>query len=477
MIESLREVSPNILVVGDLMIDHYLWGSCERISPEAPVQVVDVQKETTVLGGAGNVINNLVTLGASVSVASVIGEDDNGQELLDMLDSLKIDTSSIVTQNKRKTSKKSRVIASNQQIIRYDRESKEDISKEAEAKLFELFVQSVERYDAIILSDYGKGVLTSTLTHRIIAIANKAGVKVFVDPKGEDYSKYKGAYTLTPNKKEASLATKIDINDNATLLQALEKLKTECELELSLITLSEDGIAILDESMRNFPTVAKEVYDVTGAGDTVIASLSFAISAGKTIDEACVFANLAAGVVVGKIGSATVTLDEIVEYEASLHKSTSDEHIKSFEEIKVLVERYKKRGKKIVFTNGCFDILHVGHVKYLQVAKSFGDLLIVGLNSDASVSRLKGPTRPVNTAEDRAYLLAALEAVDFVVEFDADTPYELIKMVAPDVLVKGGDYEGKEVVGTEFAKELQLVAFVDGKSTTKTIQKIQGQIC
>ena len=320
MIESLREVSPNILVVGDLMIDHYLWGSCERISPEAPVQVVDVQKETTVLGGAGNVINNLVTLGASVSVASVIGEDDNGQELLDMLSSLKIDTSSIVTQTKRKTSKKSRVIASNQQIIRYDRESKEDISKEAEAKLFELFAQSVERYDAIILSDYGKGVLTHTLTHRIIAIANKTGVKVFVDPKGEDYSKYKGAYTLTPNKKEASLATKIAINDNATLLHALEKLKTECELELSLITLSEDGIAILDESMRSFPTVAKEVYDVTGAGDTVIASLSFAISAGKTIDEACVFANLAAGVVVGKIGSATVTLDEIVEYEASLHK-------------------------------------------------------------------------------------------------------------------------------------------------------------
>ena len=475
MIESLREVSPNILVIGDLMIDHYLWGSCERISPEAPVQVVDVQKETTVLGGAGNVINNLVTLGASVSVASVIGEDDNGQELLDMLGSLHIDTSSIVTQTKRKTSKKSRVIASNQQIIRYDRESKEDISKEAEAKLFELFAQSVERYDAIILSDYGKGVLTHTLTHRIIAIANKTGVKVFVDPKGEDYSKYKGAYTLTPNKKEASLATKIAINDNVTLLQALEKLKTECELELSLITLSEDGIAILDESMRSFPTVAKEVYDVTGAGDTVIASLSFAISAGKTIDEACVFANLAAGVVVGKIGSATVTLDEIVEYEASLHKSTSDEHIKSFEEIKVLVERYKKRGKKIVFTNGCFDILHVGHVKYLQVAKSFGDLLIVGLNSDASVRRLKGESRPINTAEDRAYLLAALEAVDFVVEFGDDTPHELIKMVAPDVLVKGGDYKGKEVVGSEFAKELQLVDFVDGKSTTRTIQKIQSQ--
>ena len=477
MIESLREVSPNILVVGDLMIDHYLWGSCERISPEAPVQVVDVQKETTVLGGAGNVINNLVTLGANVSVASVIGEDENGQELVSMLASLQIDTTTIIKQRERKTSKKSRVIASNQQIIRYDRESKEDISVDAESKLFEVFSKNVDNFDAIVLSDYGKGVLTRSLTQRIIAIANKLGIKVFVDPKGEEYSKYKGAYTLTPNKKEASLATKIAIENQAALYAALEKLKSECKLQLSLITLSEDGIAVLDESVRKFPTVAKEVYDVTGAGDTVIASLAFAISGGKTIDEACVFANLAAGVVVGKIGSATVTLDEIVEYEASLHKSTSDEHIKSFDEIKTLVERYKKNGKKVVFTNGCFDILHVGHVKYLQVAKSFGDVLIVGLNSDASVSRLKGPTRPVNTLEDRAYLLAALEVVDFVVEFDADTPYELIKMVAPDVLVKGGDYKGKEVVGTEFAGELQLVDFVDGKSTTKTIQKIQGQTC
>ena len=222
--------------------------------------------------------------------------------------------------------------------------------------------------------------------------------------------------------------------------------------------------------------MAKEVYDVTGAGDTVIASLAFAISGGKSIDEACVFANLAAGVVVGKIGSATVTIDEIEEYESSLHKSSSESHIKTFDEIARLVERYKKEGKKIVFTNGCFDILHVGHVKYLQEAKSFGDVLIVGLNSDASVRRLKGPSRPVNPVEDRAYLLAALEAVDFVVPFEDDTPYELIKMIAPDVLVKGGDYKGKEVVGTEFAKELKLVDFVDGKSTTKTIEKIQGNM-
>ena len=312
---------------------------------------------------------------------------------------------------------------------------------------------------------------------KVSSTAKKENVKVLVDPKGSDFSKYRGAYLLTPNKKEAVLATGIDINDENSLKNALLKLKKECELGLSLITLSEDGIATYDKEVEVFPTVAKEVFDVTGAGDTVIASIAFALSAGKSIQETAAFSNLAAGVVVGKIGSATVTIDEIEEYEASLHKSTSDAHIKSFDDIENIVSRCRANGKKVVFTNGCFDILHVGHVKYLQIAKSFGDILIVGLNSDASVSRLKGPTRPVNIAEDRAYLLAALEAVDFVVPFGEDTPYELIKMIQPDVLVKGGDYEGKEVVGTEFALELKLVDFVDGKSTTKTIEKIQGKTC
>ena len=476
MIASLRGFSPSILVVGDLMIDHYLWGRCERISPEAPVQVVEVQNETTVLGGAGNVVNNLVALGAKVSVASVIGDDKSGKELLSMLRPIDVDTNGIITQNNRKTSKKSRVIASNQQIIRYDNESKEDIDKESQTKLFEKIAYNIEMYDTLIISDYGKGVLTDTLTQRIISLAKKVGIKVFVDPKGEDYTKYKGAYTLTPNKKEASLATKIDIKDETSLQEALLKLKSTCELEISLITLSEEGIAVYDGRLKRFPTVAKEVYDVTGAGDTVIASLAFAVSSGKPIEDACVFANLAAGVAVGKIGSATVTLDEIEEYESSLHKSTSESHIKTFEQIERIVKHQREEGKRIIFTNGCFDILHVGHVKYLQEAKSFGDILIVGLNSDASVRRLKGKSRPVNTQDDRAYILAALEAVDYVVIFDEDTPYELIKMIKPDVLVKGGDYKGKKVIGTEFAKELRLVNFVDGKSTTKMIEKIQGNI-
>ena len=472
--KNLKNFTPKILVIGDLMIDHYLWGSCERISPEAPVQVVDIAKETTVLGGGGNVINNLKALGADVSVSGVIGSDENGVELINLLKAIDVDTDGIIIQNGRKTSKKSRVIAASQQILRYDKESKEEIERSSVDKILDSLANSVSNYNAVILSDYGKGVLTDGLCQGVIKLCNKAGVKVLVDPKGNDYSKYSGAYLLTPNKKEAMLAAKIEIKDKEALKEALLKMKKEVDLSISLITLSEDGIAVYDDEMKIFPTVAKEVFDVTGAGDTVIASIAFALSADKNIEEACKFANLAAGVVVGKIGSATVTLDEIEEYEASLHKSTSEAHIKSFEEIKAVVERYRANGKKVVFTNGCFDILHVGHVKYLQIAKSFGDVLIVGLNSDASVSRLKGPSRPVNIAEDRAYLLAALEAVDFVVPFEEDTPYELIKMIRPDTLVKGGDYKGKSVVGTEFAGELMLVDFVDGKSTTKTIQKIKG---
>lgn len=473
----LKNNKPNILVIGDLMIDHYLWGSCERISPEAPVQVVDIAKETTVLGGAGNVISNLKALGANVSVGSVIGDDANGAELIEMLHSIGVDTQNIFLQKNRKTSKKSRVIAVSQQILRYDKESKEKIELSSVDAIMSALECSINNFDIVILSDYGKGVLTDDLCQRIIKLSNENAVRVLVDPKGSDFTKYKGAYLLTPNKKEAIIATGIEIKDEKSLEKALLQLKTECDLGISLITLSEDGIATYDNELKVFPTVAKEVFDVTGAGDTVIASIAFALSAGKNIEESAKFANLAAGVVVGKIGSATVSIAEIEEYEATLHKSTSDAHIKSFEDIKAIVMRYRSNGKKVVFTNGCFDILHVGHVKYLQIAKSFGDILIVGLNSDESVSRLKGPTRPVNIAEDRAYLLAALEAVDFVVPFSEDTPYELIKMIRPDVLVKGGDYEGKEVVGTEFAGKLKLVDFVDGKSTTKTIEKIQGSSC
>jgi D-beta-D-heptose 7-phosphate kinase / D-beta-D-heptose 1-phosphate adenosyltransferase len=476
--KSLRNYHPHILVIGDLMIDHYLWGGCERISPEAPVQVVDIARETTVLGGAGNVINNLVALGAQVSVSGVIGDDENGEELREMLFAIGVSSEGLITQKGRKTSKKSRIIASNQQILRYDKESKDPIDTISETAIATYVERVIASCDIIILSDYGKGVITDAIAAGVIAAARMAGKKVLVDPKGKDYRKYRGAYLLTPNKKEASEATGILINDEESLKKALLNLKERCDLECSMITLSEEGIAIYDESMRRFPTVAKEVYDVTGAGDTVIASLSFALSCGYTIDQAAPFANHAAAVVVGKIGSATVTLGEIEEYESSLHQSTSDMHIKTHEEIYALSDRLKKEGKKVVFTNGCFDILHVGHVKYLQEAKSYGDVLIVGLNSDSSVRELKGATRPVNIEEDRAYILAALESVDYVVVFSEETPHELIKNIGPDILVKGGDYEGKSVVGAEFAKELRLVEFVKGKSTTATIERInEGTTC
>ena len=464
---------PNILVIGDLMIDHYLWGSCDRISPEAPVQVVNVKKESSVLGGAGNVINNLVTLGSVVDVISVIGNDSVANELKSLLEKIDVPTSNLVVENNRKTSKKSRLIASQQQVLRYDMESIDDINENSHKQIIQTLEKNIDKYSSIILSDYGKGVLTTNLTKEIIKIANKNNIKVLVDPKGKDYSKYKGSYTLTPNKKEAMEATNIYIKDESSLIEALKSLKTQCELEVSLITLSEQGIAIFDDELTIKPTVAREVYDVTGAGDTVIASIAFALGNDLDIKDAIYFANLAAGVVVGKIGSATTTLDEIYEYEYSLHKSNSTSHIKTFDEIKTLSSKLHSQGKKIVFTNGCFDILHVGHVKYLEVAKSYGDVLILGLNADSSVRKLKGPTRPINTQDDRAYILASLESVDYVVIFEEETPYELIKLIKPHVLVKGGDYEGKEVVGQDIADELKLVQFVDGKSTTNTIKRIQ----
>jgi D-beta-D-heptose 7-phosphate kinase / D-beta-D-heptose 1-phosphate adenosyltransferase len=464
----------NILVIGDLMIDHYLWGKCERISPEAPVQIVNIDKESSVLGGAGNVINNLRALGSNVDVISVIGNDMAAKELQFLLNDIDVNSNMLIIEEKRKTSKKSRLIASQQQILRYDNESIEDISPNSEEKIIDILDKNILNYDAVILSDYGKGVLTNSLTQKIISLSNKNNIKVFVDPKGKDYSKYKNAYTLTPNKKEAIEATNINIKNDESLEKAIKQLKETCNLTVSLITLSENGIAIFDDNLRIKPTVAREVYDVTGAGDTVIASITFAIANNLDIDEAIKFANLAAGVVVGKIGSATATLDEIYEYESSLHKSNSSSHIKTFAEIEKLAKKFHEKGKKIVFTNGCFDILHAGHVKYLQEAKNYGDILILGLNADNSVRKLKGPTRPINNQNDRAYILASLESVDYVVIFEEETPYELIKLIKPHTLVKGGDYEGKIVVGQDIANELKLVQFVDGKSTTNTIKRIQN---
>ncbi|MDG1847635.1 MAG: D-glycero-beta-D-manno-heptose 1-phosphate adenylyltransferase, partial [Candidatus Marinimicrobia bacterium] len=389
------------------------------------------------------------------------------------LNDIEVDTKYLYEEHNRITSKKTRIIASQQQVVRYDLESKDQINIDSENAVLESYKRIVSEYDVILLSDYGKGVLTNQLTQSLIGVAKKYNKKVLVDPKGSEYLKYKDAFLLTPNKKEASLATKIDITDEDSLADAIIKLKSICALEISLITLSDEGIAIFDHELRIYPTVAKEVFDVTGAGDTVLACLGFALASGFEINQAVEFANLAGGVVVGKIGSATATLHEIIEYESSLKKSSSETHIKKKDEIASLCNDLKLKGKKIVFTNGCFDLLHSGHVSYLEAAKKFGDILVIGVNSDQSVKSLKGKDRPINEESERAYILAALEVVDYVVIFEEETPYELIKLIQPNTLVKGGDYKGKEIVGEDIADELKLVEFIKGKSSTKTIKRIK----
>jgi D-beta-D-heptose 7-phosphate kinase / D-beta-D-heptose 1-phosphate adenosyltransferase len=471
---NFQKTNSKILVIGDLMIDQYYWGASNRISPEAPVPVINIHSDSKVLGGAGNVVNNLVSLGASVDIISVIGECDTSKELKELLHEIKVDSKYLIIQKSRITSKKSRIIASQQQVARYDRENTDEISDRSQAKILESYNNIVKDYDLILLSDYGKGLLTIKLTQSLISIAKKNKKKVLIDPKGFDYSKYKDAYLLTPNKKEAAEASKININNIETLTKAIIRLQKQCNLTFSLITLSDEGVAIFDDKLHIHPTTAREVFDVTGAGDTILASLGFALSCQNDIHEAIKFANLASGVVVGKIGSATATLNEIIEYESSLNKSSSYAHIKTWNEISSIVKNLKDKEKKIIFTNGCFDILHTGHIKYLEEAKNYGDILIVGLNSDESTTRIKGKNRPINNQNDRAYVIGSLEVVDYLVIFDQDTPYELIKLIEPDVLIKGGDYKDKEVVGQDIAKELKVVKFIDGKSTTDTIKRIKN---
>lgn len=472
---NLESKSPKILVIGDLMIDHYVWGSCERISPEAPVQVVDVKNESNRLGGACNVAHNLIALNAQVFVCGVVGNDDTGLWLGDKLESIGVDISYLFVDTSRPTTKKTRVIIANQQVLRIDRESKAPIDSSIQIDIMQRLHAVLDEVDCIIISDYGKGLLNDELTQFIITYAKKKSKFVLCDPKGKDYSKYRGATLLTPNKKEAELATDIIISNEESLIRAGMTLKNKCQLDISLITLSEDGIGIFaNDAMERIPTRAKEVYDVTGAGDTVIAALGFALSSGCDILQACEFANAAAAVVVGKVGSAVATHNEILQY-AHTQPSNLQQHIESKiiskENLLKILKTLKQN--KIVFTNGCFDILHIGHLNYLNHARDLGGLLIVGLNDDDSIKRLKGKERPINPLNNRALMLAGLECVDYVVSFSEDTPLELIKAIQPDVLVKGGDYHNKEVVGSEYAKEVILIDFVEGYSTSNIIDSIQ----
>lgn len=479
MVESLfqRASTLKCLVVGDLMLDEYLWGKADRISPEAPVQVVDVVREDLRLGGAGNVANNLLILGCKVTVVSVIGEDENGWALLKAFSRQGIDTTAIYQEPGRRTGRKTRVIAANQQIVRIDRESREPLSVALEQRLVNWLQQHLTGFDVILISDYLKGVLTPAVMTTITSIANQRKIPVLADPKGSDYSKYQGATCLTPNRKEAEAASGVPIHDDASLQQAADTLMSRLGLDNLLITRSEEGMSLFcgNGETVHIPTVAREVFDVTGAGDTVLALLACGLAGGLTLAEAAHLANIAAGIAVAKLGTSTVTPAEIIAA-VSLEHRDSVSKIKNREVLAGILATERAKGKQVVFTNGCFDLLHAGHVKYLQAARRLGDLLVLGLNSDASVRRLKGPKRPLIDEEERGHLMAALDCIDYVCLFEEDTPLELITALKPQILVKGGDYTPEGVVGKDLVESyggrVELIPFVDGKSTTNLIEKV-----
>jgi len=465
------------LVLGDLMLDEYLWGKTERISPEAPVQVVDVLREELRLGGAGNVVNSLRALGAQVTVCSVVGQDDNGEALLAALGHQQAGTEAVFRDPGRRTSRKTRVVASNQQIVRIDRESRTALPPEVEEQVCAWIAAHAGEFGVILMSDYNKGVLTRRVIEATIAAAVKAAVPVLVDPKGADYARYQGATILTPNRKEAETASGVAIRDVDSLARAAELIMETAGLEHLLITRSEEGMSLFTRhgAAVHIPTVAREVFDVSGAGDTVLATLAVGMASGLSMAEAAGLANVAAGIAVGKLGTSTVAPVEIITAVALGH-SDSESKVKNRDVLPAIIEAEKARGKRIVFTNGCFDLLHAGHVKYLQKARRLGDILVLGLNSDASVRRLKGPKRPLIDQEERAHILAALDCIDYVVIFDEDTPLELITALKPHILAKGGDYTADGVVGKDvveaYGGRVELVAFVDGKSTTNIIERV-----
>ncbi|EAI7247964.1 D-glycero-beta-D-manno-heptose-7-phosphate kinase [Campylobacter lari] len=453
MLDFLSSKKPKILVVGDFMVDRYIWCDCTRISPEAPVMVVKSQKEDKRLGGAGNVYANLKSLGAEVFALGLVGNDESGRFLKENLNAR------LLVEKDRKTPLKSRVLSHSQQVLRLDDEN--DFDTKLEDEIIQEYKKIAKDYDAIVLSDYAKGVLTSKVTKALIEHANTLNLPILIDPKGSDFSKYQNATLLTPNKKEAIQALGVEKIDN--LEKALKKLKDDLNLTYSIITLSEEGIALYDEKLHIIPAKALEVYDVTGAGDSVIAMLAYALALKVDIIKACELANDAAAVVVAKVGSVSVSLEEI----KNLKKASFEDKIKSKEELVKLLQN-----QKVVFTNGCFDIVHYGHIKYLEKAKKLGDILVVGLNSDESIKRLKGNSRPINLEFQRACMLASMYFVDYVVIFNEDTPYELIEFLKPDVLVKGADYKDKEVVGLNLVKKVELIDFEDGFSTTNIINRI-----
>lgn len=465
-----------VLVIGDIMLDRYVWGTVGRISPEAPVQVVSAQKKTATLGGAANVANNIAKLGGKVSVLGLRGNDRAGEVLLSLLKENGIDNHLIVT-NGRPTITKTRIMAHGQQLLRIDEEQLNELTPDTETRLIAALEDHLNGVDAVIISDYAKGTLTQKICSVIIAKAGQREIPVIVDPKGTQWDKYRGASCITPNTSEFSAMTPSLIDSEKHLVTHAEELRKEMQADALLITRGPEGMVLIlpDSDAIFIPSDAREVFDVSGAGDTVVATLALALAGGFSWMEAVKLANMAAGIVVGKLGTQPVMYEELQD---ELLK-TSVEHKDGYDDIEEalkLVKYWRSKHENIVFTNGCFDLLHVGHIKLIEGAAREGDRLIVGLNSDDSVRRLKGEQRPIITQKERARLLSAVAGVDMVVIFHEDTPINLIEKLRPDVLVKGSDYSLDEVVGgdlvSDYGGRVALVELEHGYSTTAIVQKI-----
>jgi D-beta-D-heptose 7-phosphate kinase/D-beta-D-heptose 1-phosphate adenosyltransferase len=470
----------HILVVGDIMLDRYLWGDVQRISPEAPVPVFHIKKRSEVCGGAGNVVSNLAGLGCSVDVIGVCGNDIAGHNLNALLNKDKV-RKEILKDTERPTVTKTRIISSGQQLLRLDEEEGIPLNADMKKKFLNLVKNSVPQCDAVILSDYGKGILqTSVVAQFIIQLAKENSVPVFVDPKGRDWERYKGATCVTPNIKELEIVYGDKINDKEKLIEAMQMIINQFNLTWLLVTRGSLGMCLLSKNKKPtfIPALAREVYDVSGAGDTVISTLSLGVASGLDFPDAASLANVAAGIVVGKVGTQPINLFELkasVGINGNISIGKYLNKIASLSDAKLQVDAWQAQGDTIVFTNGCFDLLHPGHIHLLNQAKDLGDRLIVGLNSDDSVRRLKGPSRPILNEKDRASLLGSLDCVNVVCIFDEDAPNVLIKALKPDILVKGADYRPEEVVGREIVEsyggKIKLISTLEGYSTTNIANK------
>ncbi|MDR8522472.1 bifunctional D-glycero-beta-D-manno-heptose-7-phosphate kinase/D-glycero-beta-D-manno-heptose 1-phosphate adenylyltransferase HldE [Shewanella fidelis] len=462
-----------VLVVGDVMLDRYWAGPTARISPEAPVPVVKVEQLEDRPGGAANVAINIATLGGAASLAGIVGTDETADALTLGIQTLGVEPNWHKVAGK-PTITKLRVMSRNQQLLRLDFE--ESYSQAESDALLNQSLASLDNVDVAVLSDYAKGALISPQS--FIEAANAKGVKVLVDPKGTDFAKYRGAYLLTPNMSEFELVVG-KVESEADLVAKAQGLLEAYDFNAMLVTRSEKGMTLItrEQPELHIPTVAREVYDVTGAGDTVISALATAIAAGSDLAQACAIANTAAGIVVGKLGTSTVTRLELIEA-LSVNHGESGFGVVSEDQLAYALEQAKLRGERVVMTNGCFDILHAGHVSYLQQARALGDRLIVAVNTDASVKRLKGEGRPVNSEDRRMTVLAALASVDWVVPFSEDTPQRVISRLLPDLLVKGGDYKVEDIAGGQEVMaaggQVKVLGFEDGISTTAIIENIMA---